>query len=69
MSKSLFERIRFKLGCNAQNDRLFQVITCTYSLRKVQEVEFLIFLIDTAKPTINISNLMTENKNQNLLYT
>ena len=26
----------------------------TFSLKKVQEVEFLIFLIDTAKPTINI---------------
>ena len=26
----------------------------TYSLRKVQEVEFLIFLIDTPKPTMNI---------------
>ena len=26
----------------------------TYSLKKVQEVEFLIFLIDMAKPTINI---------------
>ena len=25
-----------------------------YSLRKVQEVEFLIFLIDTVKPTMNI---------------
>ena len=26
----------------------------TYSLKKIQEVEFLIFLIDTGKPTINI---------------
>ena len=27
---------------------------CIYSFRKVQEVEFHILLIDTAKPTINI---------------
>ena len=27
---------------------------CIYSLRKVHDVEFLIFLIDTTKPTINI---------------
>ena len=31
-----------------------KLITDTYSLKKVQEVEFLIFLIDKAKPTINI---------------
>ena len=31
-----------------------QILTCVYSLRKVQEVGFLIFLIDTAKPTKNI---------------
>ena len=30
------------------------------------EVEFLIFLIYIAKPKINISNLMTQNKNQNI---
>ena len=34
--------------------KLLQILTCIYSLRKVQEVEFLIFLIDTAKPTMNI---------------
>ena len=33
---------------------LFLILTCIYSLRKVQEVEFLIFVIDIAKPTINI---------------
>ena len=33
---------------------LFQILTCRYSLKKVQEVEFLTFLIDVAKPTINI---------------
>ena len=32
----------------------FQILTCIYSLKKAQEVVFLIFLIDTAKPTINI---------------
>ena len=33
---------------------LFQILTPTYSLKKVQEVEFLIILVDTIKPTINI---------------
>ena len=33
---------------------LTPVLTCAYSLKKVQVVEFLIILIDTAKPTINI---------------
>ena len=32
---------------------LFQILTCIYSLRKVQEVEFLLFSIDLAKPTIS----------------
>ena len=30
---------------------------------------FLIFLIDTARPAINIWNLMIQNENQKLLYT
>ena len=38
-------------------------------LKKVQEGEVFIFLIDTAKLTMNIQNLMTQNKNQNNLYT
>ena len=33
---------------------LFQILTCIYSLKKVQEDEFLIFLIDIAKSTRNI---------------
>ena len=33
---------------------LFQILVCTYSLRKVKEVEYLIFIIDSAKPAINI---------------
>ena len=33
---------------------LEQILTCIYSLKKVQEAEFFIFLIDTAKATINI---------------
>ena len=37
--------------------------------KKGQEVEFLIFLIAIVKPTIGIWNLMTQNKNQNILYT
>ena len=36
------------------NLNLFHILTCIYSLKKLQRVEFLIFLIDTAKPTINI---------------
>ena len=47
---------------------LFQILTCLYFLKKVQEVKFIIFLIDTAKPIINIQNLMTQNKNQNIIY-
>ena len=48
------------LSCDAMlkmtklNLNLFQILACTYSLRKVQEVESIIFLIDIAKPTINI---------------
>ena len=37
----------------------------TYSLKKIQEVEFLIFLIDTGKPTINIYGLLIQKKNVN----
>ena len=33
---------------------LFQILTCIYSFGKVQEAEFLIFLIDIAIPTIDI---------------
>ena len=36
------------------NLNLFQILTCKYSSKKVQEVEFIIFLIDTAKRTISI---------------
>ena len=32
---------------------LFQILTCIYSLRMVHQVEFLTFLIDTAKPKID----------------
>ena len=35
------------------NLNLFQILKCMYYLRKVQEVEFLIFSIDTARPIIN----------------
>ena len=54
---------RQKLGV-----KLFEILTYTYSLKKVQEVEFLIFRIDAAKLTINNKKLMTRNKNQNVLY-
>ena len=129
MYKSLFERTRSKLGCKCLkwqklSMNLIQILTCTYSLKKVQEVKFLIFLrdhpfstyakfpekliflplirthactcqeyvcvsggknvsfsenfayllngwsiIDIVKPTKNIRNLMTQNKNQNILHT
>ena len=36
------------------NLNLFQILACIYSLRKVQEMECLIFLIYTVKSTINI---------------
>ena len=39
------------------------------TLGKGREVGFLIFLTDTAKSTTNIKKLMTQNKNQNILYT
>ena len=39
------------------------------TFEKGRKVEFLIFLTDTAKSTINIKNLMTQNKNENKLYT
>ena len=35
-------------------------------IRGVQEVELPIFLINTAKPTMYIQNLMTQKKNQNI---
>ena len=35
------------------NLNLFQIPKCMYYLRKVQEVEFTVFLIDTARPIIN----------------
>ena len=59
MSRLFFERTRFKLTCNAKMSKklsltLFQILTCIYSLRKVQEVELLMFVTDTAKAAINI---------------
>ena len=41
------------------NSYFFQTVTCTYFLKKVHEVEFLILLIDIKKPAISIWNLMT----------
>ena len=48
---------------------LFQTLICIYSLKNVREVEFLISLIDIVKPTIIISNLTAQNKNQKILCT
>ena len=36
---------------------------------KVREEEFLIFLIDIVRPTTSILNLITQNKNKNILDT
>ena len=50
MSKSLFERTNIKgLIWEKWNSNLFHILTCTYFLKKMQEFEFLIFLIDTVK--------------------
>ena len=40
-----------------------------YSLKKVWVSKFLTFLRDIVNQTIKIWNIMTENKNQNMLYT
>ena len=48
---------------------LFQILTCIYSLIKLQKGGFLIFLTDAAKPKINIWKLIVRDKNQNALYT
>ena len=74
MSESLFKRTSIKLRCNAYyeknwNSNLFQILTCTYPLKKVRQVEFLIFLTNILKPTVSIWSLITQNKNQNILYT
>ena len=52
----------------ALNINSFQILTYNCSLKKVWEVEFLIFLRDIAKPAISIWNLKTPSKNQNI-YT
>ena len=36
------------------NLNLFSILTFIYSLGKVKEVEYLLFLIDIANPTVNI---------------
>ena len=45
--KAMFNMTKVELG-------LFQILTCTYPVKKVREVKFLIFLIDILKPTISI---------------
>ena len=46
------------------NLNLLQTLICTYSWKKVQEVEFLVSLTNAAKPTINLWNRMTQNPKQ-----
>ena len=55
---------------NMTNDsKLFHILTFTYFLKELRKVDFLIFLIDIVQSAISIRNLMTQNKNQNILYT
>ena len=42
------------------NLNLLQILTCTYSSKKIWEVGFLILAIDIVKPTISILNLMSQ---------
>ena len=46
--------------------KLFQTLTCTYSFKKVQVLEYLIFLINIRKPTIN---LMIQKIIKNIFHT
>ena len=53
---------------------IIYVYICMYTyfvffLKKVWEAELLAFPKDIAKPTVIIWNLVTQNKNQNILYT
>ena len=47
----------------------YQTLSGIFSLKKVQEPKFLIFLINITKSAINIQNLVTQNNDQNILYT
>ena len=47
------------LNMTKWNSNLFQILICTYSLKKAREAEFLIFIIYIVRPTIDIRNLMT----------
>ena len=42
------------LNMTKWNSNLFQILRCTYSLKKAREVEFLIFIIYIVRPTIDI---------------
>ena len=46
--------------------KLFQTLTCTYSFKKVQELGYLIFLINIRKTTIN---LIIRKKIKNIFHT
>ena len=50
------------------NSNLFHILTCTYFLKKVWGVEFLLFLIDIVRPAKSIWNLLTQSKNQKHMY-
>ena len=51
-------------GLKGQKPKLnkFQILTCIYSLKKVQQVELLIVLIGTVKSAKNSWILMIQNK-------
>ena len=41
---------------------LLHVLTCTHSLKKVQEIQFHIILIDATNPAIDIQNLLNQRQ-------
>ena len=51
------------------NPELISDLDMYILFQKGMGVKFLIFLIDMVKPAISIWNLMTQNKNQSILYT
>ena len=57
MSKSLLELTTLSwdamLNMTKRELKLIPDLDCTYSLKKVREVEFLVFLIDIVKPAVS----------------
>ena len=57
MAQALSRNEKFSLN-------FIEMRTCVYSLKKVLEAEFLVFLWDLEKTMISTQNLITQNKNQ-----